>query len=183
MKKQKTPFVILGLLTIEPMSGYEIKKFISTSIGHFWAESNGQIYPSLRQLVREKFIVLVEKQQKGKQESHLYSITKEGQKALEQWLEETTDGKSIHRDEELLKLFFGKSSTSRGCIALLKKREERIKKTLDQYEEIQEGLKKHARSPHALYWNLTVRNGICHAKAELRWCQEAQSALKSGESR
>jgi DNA-binding PadR family transcriptional regulator len=181
MKNQKTKFVILGLLTIEPMSGYEIKKFISESISHFWAESNGQLYPALRELARQECIELKEKKLNGKQESHLYSITKKGRVALKVWLGEANRGKSISRDEDLLKLFFGKSASIQGSIALLQKREARISDKLNQYKEIQKVIERHSHSPHALYWRLTLKNGICHAQAELAWCQEARAALQSGE--
>ena len=42
--------VLLGLLTVEPMSGYDLGQSIRTSIGFFWNESYGQIYPTLKRL-------------------------------------------------------------------------------------------------------------------------------------
>ena len=42
--------VLLGLLTIEPMSGYDLGQTIRASVGHFWNESYGQIYPNLKKL-------------------------------------------------------------------------------------------------------------------------------------
>jgi hypothetical protein len=40
-----TPYAILGLLSIEPMSGYDIRANLEESLAHFWSESYGQIYP------------------------------------------------------------------------------------------------------------------------------------------
>ena len=54
-KKQKTRSAILGLLSWQPMSGYDIKKLIEMGLRHFWSESYGQIYPTLEQLVKEGF--------------------------------------------------------------------------------------------------------------------------------
>ena len=42
--------VLLGLLAIQPMSGYDLGQNIRTSVGHFWNESYGQIYPNLKAL-------------------------------------------------------------------------------------------------------------------------------------
>ena len=42
--------VILGMLGLGPMSGYEIKSFVDHSTRFFWAASYGQIYPELRKL-------------------------------------------------------------------------------------------------------------------------------------
>jgi DNA-binding PadR family transcriptional regulator len=178
MKNSKTTFVILGLLTIEPLSGYNIKKLIHESIGHFWSESNGQLYPTLNKLLNENCIRLEQRQQKGKKESLVYSITKEGQRTLGKWLEATTEGKSTHRDEELLKLFFGTNSSSEACIHLLQLREKRAKEKLDQFLAIQKRLEKSTSSLHYLYWNLSLKNGLCHLKAELEWCHEAIQTLK-----
>ena len=55
--------VLLGLLTIAPMSGYDLGQLIQDSIHYFWRESYGQIYPSLKQLSAEGFVT-------GKSEKH-----------------------------------------------------------------------------------------------------------------
>ena len=44
---------ILGLLLMHDASGYDIRKLAEGSIGHFWSESYGQIYPTLKRLVRD----------------------------------------------------------------------------------------------------------------------------------
>jgi len=46
----KTRFAVLGLLSIRPMSGYDLKQVIESSTRNFWSESYGQIYPVLREL-------------------------------------------------------------------------------------------------------------------------------------
>jgi PadR family transcriptional regulator, regulatory protein AphA len=177
MNTQKTKFVILGLLSIKPMSGYDIKKFIDTSIRHFWSESNGQIYPALTRLLQENLIILEQKQQKGKMVSNIYSITHTGLAALENWLIETTERKETHRDEELLKLFFGKDSSHNASIELLKKREERVREKLKKYHAIQKELEHLKNSPSFSYWDICLQNGIYHAEVELRWCQESIQKL------
>lgn len=177
MNKQKTKFVILGLLSIKPLSGYDVKKLVNENISHFWAESNGQLYPTLNQLLKENLIILDQKHQNGKKISNIYSITQEGLTTLKKWLGETTEKKSTHRDEELLKLFFGKNSSPQVSIELLKKRQERVQKKLDQYIAIQKEIATYKSSPHYTYWNLSLKNGICHAEAELRWCSDSIKTL------
>ena len=46
-KENKTKYAILGLLSLAPMSGYDIKIITDNSIGHFWNENFGHIYPVL----------------------------------------------------------------------------------------------------------------------------------------
>src|SRR6267378_1332508 len=48
MEGGATPNALLGLLSLGSMSGYDIRQLISQSIGHFWSESYGQIYPGLK---------------------------------------------------------------------------------------------------------------------------------------
>ena len=50
MKKSKTRFAVLGILSYGPMSGYDIKKFYEQNVAGFWSESYGQIYPILKRL-------------------------------------------------------------------------------------------------------------------------------------
>src|ERR1035441_9620557 len=51
MTRNRTAYVLLGLLSIEPnQSGYDLRKAIESSVGYFWGESYGQIYPTLKRL-------------------------------------------------------------------------------------------------------------------------------------
>ncbi|MYF92724.1 MAG: PadR family transcriptional regulator, partial [Gemmatimonadetes bacterium] len=52
-KTNKSKYAIMGMLSIRPMSGYDMKKLIAQSISYFWNESFGQIYPTLKKLVEE----------------------------------------------------------------------------------------------------------------------------------
>ena len=109
MKKigNKTQYAILGALSIQPMSGYEIKKMMAGSTNYFWSESNGQIYPTLAKLAKAK-LVTIEEQMTGSKQRKVYSLTKSGKNSLQQWLRESVEY-SPQRDELLLKLFFGKN--------------------------------------------------------------------------
>ena len=67
--------VLLGLLTIEPMSGYDLGQTIRASVGHFWNESYGQIYPNLKKLAAGGFVSSKTERRKGKPDRQVYSIT------------------------------------------------------------------------------------------------------------
>lgn len=49
--EKKLDCVILGLLSHEELTGYEIKKRIDTRLKYFWGASYGSIYPTLSDLV------------------------------------------------------------------------------------------------------------------------------------
>ena len=49
--EKKLDCVILGLLSHEELTGYEIKKRMDTTLKYFWGASYGSIYPTLGDLV------------------------------------------------------------------------------------------------------------------------------------
>lgn len=173
----KTKYVILGLLTIEPLSGYDMRKMMDTSTSHFWEESNGQIYPTIKKLLEEKMIKLEEKKDIGKKQKIIYSITEKGTIELQSWLSDLPE-KYVHRDEGLLKLFLGGNCSIDTSISLLKNRQESLTKKLKEFESIGKMLDKQKKSPHHLFWVLTLKNGIHSIEAELKWCRESVRMLK-----
>ncbi len=50
MELSATAYVILGMVSREPRSGYEIKALVDDTTRFFWAASYGQIYPELKRL-------------------------------------------------------------------------------------------------------------------------------------
>jgi len=55
---KKMDYVLLGLLSHEPMTGYEMKKRLDTTLRFFWGGSYGSIYPTLNQLEKENKILV-----------------------------------------------------------------------------------------------------------------------------
>ena len=51
-KLSTTSYAILGLLTFDAMSGYDVLKLVEKSIGHFWSPAKSQVYAELRRLAR-----------------------------------------------------------------------------------------------------------------------------------
>ena len=51
-RKSQTELAVLGALAVEPATGYGVRQAITQTLGHFWQESFGQIYPCLADLER-----------------------------------------------------------------------------------------------------------------------------------
>src|SRR5580698_4691194 len=102
----QSQFAVLGLLSLRPMSGYDLKQLSAWSVGHFWREGYGQIYPTLRQLEKERLVTKKTQRQKGKPDRNVYSLTAAGLERLKQWLA-LPPNPEVLRNELLLKLFFG----------------------------------------------------------------------------
>jgi PadR family transcriptional regulator, regulatory protein AphA len=100
-----TSYVILGMLSLRPMSGYEIKRVADFSVRHFWTISYGQIYPELKNLV-EAGLAEPEDGSVGSRQRTLYRLTKTGREALLDWVGIPNEVPIEVRDEMLLRLFF-----------------------------------------------------------------------------
>ncbi len=79
MSAEKTSTVesLLGLLSLGPMSGYEMRQMMERSTANFWTESYGQIYPALKRMVKDG-LATVEEQSKDGRTKKVYKLTGEG---------------------------------------------------------------------------------------------------------
>ncbi len=102
---RQTDYVILGLLSESPLTGYEMKSLIDMRFRFFWNESYGQLYPALKSLSSEGLIEELVMEQNSKRAQKRYQITAEGVIALQQWLHLPVEKESV-RLEILLKMYF-----------------------------------------------------------------------------
>ena len=170
--------VLLGLLTIEPMSGYDLGQNIRTSVGYMWNESYGQIYPNLKKLAAEGFVTAKTEQQIGKPERRVYSITKKGRKRLAAWLE-VAPQPEIPRNELLLKLFFGAQIAPEISIQHVERMVESERAFLREFKRIElEEISKNEQYPDAPYWKMAARFGQLELEAHQRWGEETLDELR-----
>ncbi len=177
MREVKSKYAILGMLSIAPMSGYDIKKQVETSISNFWTESYGQIYPVLRNLIAEKLVTKTVESEAGKPDRHVYALTATGRKELQRWLLEGFAPK-IQRNEFLLKLFFGEEIGTKPNIAHVEQYRELQRGLLQKYAAVEKQITRdYADDPNAPYWLMTVRYGQHISRALLRWCDKTLAEL------
>ncbi|MBV7333202.1 PadR family transcriptional regulator [Chloroflexi bacterium TSY] len=86
-----TKYVLLGLLDIMPMSGYDLAQNFQISFNSFWAASYGQIYPTLHKL-EEDGLIIGDRQARGKRAQRIvYSLTNAGRRAFRKWVNGPVD--------------------------------------------------------------------------------------------
>jgi DNA-binding PadR family transcriptional regulator len=177
MREVKSKYAILGMLSIEPMSGYDIKKEVEKSISNFWTESYGQIYPVLRNLIAEKLVTKTVEREAGKPDRHVYALTARGRNELRRWLRQGFAPK-IQRDEFLLKLFFGEEIGPRANIVHVEQFRELQRGLLQKYGAVEKEITRaYADNSNAPYWLMTVRYGKQLSRALLRWCNKTLAEL------
>jgi PadR family transcriptional regulator AphA len=183
MEGGATPNALLGLLSMGPMSGYDIRQMIPQSIGHFWSESYGQIYPGLKRLAAAGLVRKKTERKKGSPDRNVYSLTAEGRERLREWLKLPV-AEEVPRNELLLKLFFGADvppSVSRKHVqACMTSHEQKVQ----VYGAIAKKLRKEeANDPRLPFWLMTLSMGRHHSAAIVKWCKETLTELDGMERR
>jgi PadR family transcriptional regulator, regulatory protein AphA len=96
------PHALLGLLAVEPRSGYELTKAFERDLGRYaWQAGHTSIYPELNKLADKG---LVEVTHEGARGSRTYGVTAAGREELRTWLM-TPQRQAKVRNEQVLRMF------------------------------------------------------------------------------
>lgn len=185
IKYKVSSYIILGLLSINPKSGYDIKCSISKGVGYFWSMSYGQIYPALKEFVREGMVTFSVYKQEGKPEKKVYTITDKGRDVLKKWLEEPIDyNVSGYTTLLTAKVFFGANIGPEATIShvsgALEHEEKRLEELLGVEEKLnmerEVAVRNNDKSYH--YRRCTLREGIAITRAKIDWCRDTIRDLR-----
>ena len=89
---------LLGLLSWQPASGYDLKRIISNSDIFYWSGNNNQIYKSLLELQKEGLVTYQVQLQESLPTKKIYSVTDQGLAALRQSLLEAPELPDLHKN-------------------------------------------------------------------------------------
>lgn len=173
-RTNKTKYALLGVLTMTPGSGYDLKKFCDFSIAHFWNENYGHIYPVLKQLEDDGLATKETEFTEGKPAKNVYSITEKGRQEFQEWLLTPVEEQPL-RVELLLRLFFAGEVSLDNIIEKLEQNKAMNEERLATYAQIESTLKSTEpfRSCRELpLWLATINYGQYNSKAVIAWCDE-----------
>lgn len=170
MEHSNTAYVILGMLSWRPMSGYEIKSLVDKSTRFFWAASYGQIYPELRKLSAAGLIE-GKAEPRGGRRRNVYRLTRAGRRELEAWLA-VDAGVFEARDEGLLKLFFAAAGGTEAAMRALDAKRREHERVLARLEEVE------ATAPPEGFAYHVLRYGIECSRWEAEWCKRTMRELE-----
>jgi PadR family transcriptional regulator, regulatory protein AphA len=171
MKPTAVTWAVLGLIALQPSSGYDVKRIIDKSIRHFWAASYGQIYPELRRLVEAGWITKEDASSGGRRRL-LYRITSAGRKALLEW-EHGYETRIELRDESLLRLFFADTLPREEALGLLQARREGYRQMLAYLRGLDDG-----QGEDPPFVDLVYRWGLDYCEWGIEWCERQESRLR-----
>nr|WP_275937601.1 PadR family transcriptional regulator [Nannocystis exedens] len=167
------------MLCRKPMSGYGLRRAIEQTVGHFWQESYGNLYPTLERMEAEGLIALDrEERSPGGRVRKVYRVTTEGRRVCAGWLRRPVVP-HVERNELLLKLFFGARVGPKDSLAHVERSRAEAEGLLDALRRIDEDARREREGdPELPYWHLSIRAGLLGLEAHLRWCDEARATLQ-----
>jgi PadR family transcriptional regulator, regulatory protein AphA len=169
-------YAVLGLLCHlgKPISGYDLRKVVDTSVGYIWQPSKTHVYVVLRHLVDAGLATRREVEQRGKPDKQLYQATPAGRAALRAWLDRDEDVSDPDRSILVLKLFFGAQADPEAIVRQLAAFRDAFARRLLTYESMQgepsDGIPDD-------FTRLTLRYGIARARASVEWADAALEEL------
>ena len=178
-KRVTSRFAILGLLTLKPMSGYDLKMFVDEAIRFFWNLSYGTIYPMLKRMENEGLVLRKNVSRENRPERSVFRLTGKGRRVLSKWHEGDVELPQVN-DEILLRLFVGHDVPAEKNIELVNRYRDKLRDRIRHYESIEpESLEEARESRHGLLSHATLRCGILTTRARIRWCQETLEMLQA----
>lgn len=95
---------LLGLLTHQDATGYELNATFKAQMIHFWHAHHTQIYRELLKMEEENLVRSVHVAQHDLPDKKIYSITDKGREELVRWLRQPTSFQPKMKDENLLRV-------------------------------------------------------------------------------
>lgn len=176
-RENRTRYVVLGMLTLGPMNGYALRQVIAGSVGHFWQESFGQLYPTLRALAADGLVQPVHRGVRDGRHGAAYEVTPRGRQALAAWLAKPPLLEPA-RNEVLLKVFFASAVPPEVTLRNLAVVRELEQGQLKELEAIASSwAEKEKCHPDAPLWRLTLDFGLLFTRTTLGWLEDARRVV------
>lgn len=160
---------ILGLLTRQPMSGYDIKCFLNSLSWLIDSPSFGSLYPALHALLEDGLVTVKVIPQQDKPPRKIYSITDVGRETLQEWVRQPVASDASLK-AFLMRLILASNLSRPNLVALLEQRHTQVSGHLQQTTEAIE-------EDADLGELLALGYGVAVANAELTWLDKALGRL------
>ncbi len=173
-------YALLGMLSQESMTGYELMQKFETSLTEFWHAKHSQIYPELKKLTEEGMIEYSVAITGNVLEKKIYTITDAGRKDFLEWLGKDEPMQPTPKDIFRLRMFFSNQLETAQCLKLLESQLNQHKARLAQ---LQHDTNKFSAVPEKktpeFYDALVLRGAILREKAYCQWLKECVDNLQA----
>lgn len=176
-------YAILGLLSRESLSGYDLTRRMRERVGFFWSARHSQIYPELARLEERGMATHHVVEQSDRPDKKVYEITEAGMRALREWVTAPFEPKDT-RDEMVLRAYSVWLADPEKAVALFREQERKHKEQLQKYEGIEAWMRKEwggdleqPDSPRFASY-AALRRGIIYERGSVEWCRWVADSLE-----
>lgn len=169
-------YVLLGLLSKQPNTGYGIARELRRSLDQVWDARLQQIYAELARAHEQGLVDVRAIELPNRPAKKVYTLTPAGAEALDDWLAERDDAYAP-RDDLLVKLYCLDRVPRAAVLRNLATRAERF---AGRAEELRRRSAQVPRTdPARLGELLTLEAALTRAEAEVSWCERALTLLET----
>jgi PadR family transcriptional regulator AphA len=165
-------YFILGLLTRQPMSGYDVKRFLRHLDWLIDSPSFGSVYPALHTLLKDGLVTVKVIPNEDRPARKVYSATAAGRRALQSWISEPRDSGGSLR-AFLMRLMLADSLSHTDLVAYLQQRRSQVALHRTALEQAFRAQDQTVRQRQDLAFDF----GLTAATAELVWLDSTLERL------
>ena len=173
-------YAILGLLSRQPLTGYDLKKLFAEAETLYWSGNNNQIYRTLVKLHKANLVTQEVHHQEDAPARKVYTITTVGQEALLAWLQTPPELPQV-RNHFMLQLTWADQLDDADLDNLLAHYEEelRVKQMMirEQHQRDQSRTGNRATSRSPLLAARITERWLDYYGHELAWVQDLRREL------
>jgi len=163
---------ILGLLTRQPMSGYDVKRFLKSLSWLIDSPSFGSLYPALHALLEDGLVTVQVVPRRDKPPRKIYNITEAGRQVLQEWIDRPVDsGASLKAF--VMRLMLASNLSQDGLVVHLQQRQAQV----TAHQLALEQTSKAMDESMDLGERLALDYGLAVATAELAWLDRTLDRL------
>ncbi len=177
-----TSYIILGMLSFQERSGYELKQVLDKSIRYFYmSPAQSQIYAELRRLQSCGFVEERKVVQEQRPDKRVYRITEPGLSAVQEWFSASKVTPDGYKSPFQLRLFFGHLLSETDLKSLIGNHRLWLADVIMQLEEQEEALKTRMaaseQNRNLIYPLMVIQLKLAGWRGELAWTDQATEQL------
>jgi DNA-binding PadR family transcriptional regulator len=175
-------YALLGLLSRESCSGYDLGRHLKEPVSFFWQARYSQIYPELAKLEEQGLVTHTNFEQQGLPDKKIYAITAEGRETLQRWVVAPMDLPAV-RDELILKAYSLWLADPHAALTLFRTHEQYHRERLEQFETFQREIEEQEEELQDITSPLfasyaTLQAGLGFEREYIAWCNWIATRLE-----
>lgn len=167
-------YAVLGLLSLTPMSGYDLAQAVQKSIAYFWPMSKTQVYSELGRLDSLGLVEGTAVEQERLPDKRVFRVTPAGDRALDQWLDTRDQEAPTFRIPALVKVFFAHRMNRERLLELLDDFAGGVAEDVESLRAMTAMLEPEPKAAHA--WAAALY-GLRMSEACAAWAREVGARL------